>query len=195
MEKDKQQLLLSAVKPAVAKYGTAGASTRVIAEIAGVSDSHIYRFFSSRENLIAEAYKKESCAFLENMVRSIVALKKKEILPLREFAQKVFHLIWIQIQMNLDACLFFNYYYNSPLFVNSKDYYEKQVGHVVDQMASLFSDRESGALCVHSLFSFFSDYGKQMADGRLPNNESTEQTLFEIFYLTLASALNPASKE
>jgi len=190
MKQDKRQLLLDAVKAAVARYGTEKASTRVIAEIAGVSDSHIYRFFNDRENLIAEAYRLENDRYIRRVTEEINHLHLETDIHLEEATRKVFREAWSLMLQDPEFCAFTAYYYHSPMFVNSRDFHQKQVEEVVASIIWLCDDRESATQCAYALFALVYDFGKQVVDGRLPNDEVTERQVYQIFYNILINNSN-----
>ena len=74
-------LLMDAIVRVVAKKGVEGASTRAIAAEAGrgLTDTVIYRFFSSKEDLMQKAFVRESTAFMKQVELVLPSLWENKI--------------------------------------------------------------------------------------------------------------------
>ena len=184
---DNKQKLLDAVKIAVSKYGVDGASTRKIAEEAGVYDVYIYRYFECREALLLEAYELESAPVIDEAVRRIRSLTNNRLgIHLRESAAIVFKGVWEKLTKNPELCIFFNYYYHSHLFEESAaEFHSAQVDKLVSALSWLFDTESEARTVIYALFTLIFDYAQQTVSGRLPNTEETAGSVFSLLYMIL----------
>jgi len=179
--------LIQSVKTAVAVYGVSGMTTRNIAKVAGVSDSNIYRFFDSVEDLMFEAYKRSSTVMIDMMVNEIEQLKNDhEGMHLKECAEQVYMKAWHYLVDDPDVCKFHNYYYNSAEFAGrAMQLHNEQTNRLVQQLSWLFSSEEETVRCLYNLFSMLYSSTRVAVMGVLPNTDENAHKSFEDAYQIL----------
>jgi len=160
MKMDKCDMLLSAVKTAVAQNGVDGASTRVIAKTAGVDDGHIYRFFKTRDELLLAAYMQDSKILIDSVVAEINYLHLRTKLHVPDCAKLIFHKAWTMLLSDPDFCSFAVYYYHSPNFKYAREFHKLQLDQLSESMSWLFDSIETTESCMYSLFNIIYDFAK-----------------------------------
>ena len=68
---DKEAVLLESVVTVVARVGIENASTRLIGQEAGFQDAFIYRYFESKDHLLAQAYREENEKLMNILIQVI----------------------------------------------------------------------------------------------------------------------------
>ncbi len=110
-------LLLDAVVRVVANKGVEGTSTRAVAAEAGggITDTVIYRFFSGKEELMRQAFLRESKAFM-NEVSGIFPVLWEKNISLEQRLRFLWHTVWTHLTHHKAACTFMIRYYYSASF-------------------------------------------------------------------------------
>ena len=184
-------MLIQAVELAVATYGMAGVSTRNITEMAKVSDANIYRFFSSRDELLYQAYA-QSCGNLISMViKNIDQLRDNHMgLHLKDCTRIIFTKIWRCLLDNPNMCKFHMYYYHSLSFEKyAMEFHEGQVKVLVEHLIWLFWNEDDAMRCINNIFSLIYDSAKLVVDGRMPDNDDTANCVFgDIYHLLICQS-------
>lgn len=191
MESVKDQLI-NAVPAAVAMYGVAGVSTRNIADMAGVSDGNIYRFFNGRDDLIYQAYVESSERFFNMVIRYIDELRDNDQgLHLKDCARIIFKNIWRFLLDDPDICRFHTDYYYSRYFEKyALEYHEGRIKEVAEHLMWLFWTESDAVRCMRYIFTLVYDAAKQVTDGRLSDDEETMNIIFEDMFNMLFTSSN-----
>lgn len=175
---DKKDALLNAVKIAVARYGISGVSTRNIAEIAGVSDSHIYRCFKDKEDMLLQAYMRENGAIFNVILREI---DKSHNLPIsfKEKARLSFEKTWRVLLSDADGLTFCVSYYHSNFFSVADDYHNAQLEELTNRLLSYFVTKADCKHAMYSMCSILYDSAYAIVNGHAEDNDEYAERVFE----------------
>ncbi len=110
-------LLLDAVVRVVAQKGVEGTSTRAIATEAGhgLTDTVIYRFFSGKEDLMRQAFLRESRSYMKEMDSRFSVLWERN-LPREQRMRFLWHSLWGWTTAHKTESTFLVRYYYSACF-------------------------------------------------------------------------------
>ena len=184
-----KELLIKAVPAAVAEYGVSGVSTRNIAEIAGVSDGNIYRFFDGRDDLLCHVYKESNERLFRMVIQDIDDLRDNNRgLHLKECTWIVLRNVWRMLLNDPDTCRFQTDYYSSCYFEKyALAFHEEKIREAAAHLSWLFRSGDDAARCIRYVFTLLYDSVKQVLDGRLPDDEETMnlvlEDLFNVLYI------------
>lgn len=192
MVDDKKDALLQSAVRAMAKYGVRDLSTRSISRDAGLNDAYIYRLFTNREDLLAQAYLMEDEKFLRFLGKIFEAVGQSEDLPLRQKAAIAFHSAWRYMIDTPDVCRVFMYYYHSPNFVEyAQREHERMMGELTESIAALFPSFDDAHNCLLTLFAVINTFALGVVNGVLPDTTEVEQKVFGIICASLHIWMHP----
>ena len=146
-------LLMEAIVRAVAKKGVEGASTRAIAAEAGhgLTDTVIYRFFSSKEELMRKAFVRESTAFMQQVELVLPGLWENKI-SREQRLRFLWHTVWTWLSQHKEACAFMiRYYYSASFDENAKTSYLSVWQPIADRLHELLPDTDAETLVYMAL--------------------------------------------
>jgi len=175
---DKKCALLNAVKIAVARYGISGVSTRNIAEIAGVSDSHIYRCFKDKEEMLLQAYMRENGAIFSVILREI---DKSHNLPIsfKEKARLSFDKTWRVLLSDADRLTFCVSYYHSNFFSVADEYHTGQLEELTNRLSDHFATEADCKHAMYSMCSVLYDSAYAIINGHAEDTDEYANRVFE----------------
>lgn len=146
-------LLMDAIVRTVAKKGVEGASTRAIAAEAGhgLTDTVIYRFFSSKEELMRKAFVRESTAFMQQVESLLPVLWEKNI-SREQRLRFLWHTVWTWLSQHKEACAFMiRYYYSASFDETAKNSYQTVWQPIADRLHELLPDTDTETLVYMAL--------------------------------------------
>ncbi len=141
-------LLWDAIVRVVAKKGVEGASTRAIAAEAGhgLTDTVIYRFFVSKEELFLTAFVRESRAFMKQVELLLSVLWEKNI-SCEHRLRFIWHTVWTWLSQHKEACAFMIRYYYSAFFdETAKNSYQAIWQPIAERLRELLPDTDTETL-------------------------------------------------
>ena len=140
----KTAALMDGAIRSVALYGLENASTKTISACCGINEAYIYRYFESKEDLLAKAFEREDKLFLEMILDNFPVLSY-ESLDYEVRCRLLFRRCWSYIIGRPAELKFYMRYYHSLMyhtysFVN----HTKQFSVLVDKMRTAFPADEKG---------------------------------------------------
>ncbi len=145
--------LMDAVVRVVAQKGVEGTSTRAVAAEAGhgITDTVIYRFFSSKEDLMRKAFARESAAFMQQVAQVLPGLWEKNI-SCEQRLRFLWHTVWGWLTQHRESCTFMiRYYYSASFDEQAKDSYRETWQPIADRLRELMPDVDTESLVYMAL--------------------------------------------
>ena len=146
-------LLMDAIVRVVAQKGVEGTSTRAVATEAGhgLTDTVIYRFFSSKEDLMRKAFVRESTAFMQQVESLLPVLWEKNI-SCEQRLRFLWHTTWTWLSQHNAACTFMiRYYYSASFDEQAKRGYQETWQPIADRLHELLPDTDTESLVYMAL--------------------------------------------
>lgn len=193
------RIIFAAIK-AVRQYGLEGVRIQHVSELAGISAGAIYRHFEGKDQLLTECFTyvdKQAAAIFEHvkfeplyMLKDPVGAVKRLWLPYFRF--------WTS---HPDETIFYHRFRDSaffPQYDKSRDvaYFKMFIG-MVQAFKKVFprlNKINQDLLWLHVLTSTVM-YAKYVVEGTLPNNQETEDTVFELLATGLSGYLKPRKRK
>lgn len=193
------RIIFAAMK-AVRQYGLEGVRIQHVSELAGISAGAIYRHFEGKDQLLTECFTyvdKQAAAIFEHvkfeplyMLKDPVGAVKRLWLPYFRF--------WTS---HPDETIFYHRFRDSaffPQYDKSRDvaYFKMFIG-MVQAFKKVFprlNKINQDLLWLHVLTSTVM-YAKYVVEGTLPNNQETEDTVFELLATGLSGYLKPRKRK
>lgn len=193
LDDTKTRIIYAAMK-AVRQYGLEGVRIQNVSELAGMSPGALYRYFDSKEQLIIECFTyvdKQAAAIFEhlkfdpqNMLDDPMGTVKSLWLPYFRF--------WLS---HPDETIFYHRFRDSaffPKYDKNRDvaYFSSFVEMVRAFLRSFpcLKQMNQDLLWLHVLTSTVM-YAKYVVEGTLPNNQETEETIFQLLATGLSGYL------
>lgn len=181
---------------AVRQYGLEGVRIQNVSDLAGVSPGAIYRYFESKEQLLVECFTyvdKQAAAVFEHLRLNPFTLLADPLNAVKELWLPYFR-FWTA---RPDETVFYHRFRDSsffPKYDKSRDItYFKAFIDMVGFFKKAFPDLDrinQDLLWLHVLTSTVL-YAKYVVEGTLPNNQDTEDTVFQLLATGLSGFLKP----
>ena len=195
LDDTKTRIIVAAIK-AVRQYGLEGVRIQNVSELAGISSGAIYRHFDGKDQLLVECFTyvdKQAAAIFER-------LKFNPLLMLTDPMEAIKRL-WLPYfrfwTSHPDETVFYHRFRDStffPKYDKSRDvtYFKTFIG-MVQAFKKVFprlNKINQDLLWLHVLTSTVM-YAKYVVEGTLPNNQETEDTVFQLLTTGLSGYLKP----
>ena len=188
--------IIYAAMAAVRQYGLEGVRIQQVSEFAGITPGAIYRHFASKEQLLIECFTyvdKQAAEIFEHLQFNPLAMLTDPMGAVKELWQPYFR-FWVA---HPDETIFYHRFRDSvffPKYDRTRDvtYFNKFIGMVrAFKMVFPRLDRiNQDLLWLHVLTSTVM-YAKYVVEGTIPNNQETEDTVFQLLTTGLSGYLKP----
>ena len=199
LENTKTRIILATLR-AVRRYGLEGVRIQNISELAELSPGALYRYFDSKEQLMAECFTyvdKQAAAIFDklklnplNMLADPLGAVKSLWLPYFRF--------WVA---RPDETVFYHRFRDSAAFPEFYSTQETSYFDAFGDMVRLFrrlfpslTEINQNLLWLHVLTTTVM-YAKYVVEGQLPNDEETEDTVFQFLSVGLSGYLMPRKQK
>jgi len=189
---------MAAIK-GVREYGLEGVRVQNISQLAGLTQGAMYRYFESKDVLMEACFvyvDKQAAAIFEHMSFNPLTLLKGPAEAVKSLWLPYFR-FWTS---HPDETVFYHRFRDSayfPAFDRQRDigYFEKFVGivHLFKKTFPRLDELNQDLLWLHVLTSTVM-YAKYVVEGVLPNNEETENAVFQLMMTGLTGYLKPGKK-
>ena len=195
LDDTRTRIIFAAIK-AVRHYGLEGMRIQNVSDLAGISPGALYRYFASKDQLIVECFTyvdKQAAAIFEKlefnpltMLTDPMGSVKKLWLPYFRF--------WVA---HPDETVFYHRFRDSAFFPEYDKRRDATYFHTFIGMVRLFMKGfpalrqiNQDLLWLHILTSTVM-YAKYVVEGTLPDNQETEETIFQLLTTGLSGYLKP----
>ena len=188
--------IMSAAMKAVRQYGLEGMRIQNVSDLAGISPGALYRYFESKDQLIIECFTyvdRQAAAIFDQLSFNPLTMLVDPIGAVKKLWLPYFR-FWVA---HPDETVFYHRFRDSaffPKYDRSRDvgYFSVFIG-MVRSFKEVFPglDRmNQDLLWLHILTSTVM-YAKYVAEGVLPANQETEDTVFQLLTCGLSAYLKP----
>ena len=195
LDDTKTRIIYAAMK-AVRQYGLEGVRIQNVSELAGMSPGALYRYFDSKDQLIIECFTyvdKQAAAIFERLKLNPLAMLRDPVGAVKRLWLPYFR-FWTS---HPDETIFYHRFRDSsffPKYNESRDitYFNTFIG-MVQVFKKVFPNLDrinQDLLWLHVLTSTVM-YAKYVVEGVLPNNQETEDTVFQLLATGLNGYLRP----
>lgn len=195
MDDTKTRIIFAAMK-AVRQYGLEGVRIQNVSEFAEISPGAIYRYFESKEQLLAECFiyvDKQAAAIFEHLKFNPQAMLTDPMGVVKGLWLPYFR-FWTA---HPDETIFYHRFRDSsffPKYDKNRDvaYFETFIG-MVRAFKKAFPNLDrinQDLLWLHVLTSTVM-YAKYVVEGVLPHGQETENTVFQLLTTGLSGYLKP----
>ena len=193
---DTKTRIISAAIRAVRQYGLEGVRIQNISDLAGISPGALYRYFGSKDHLMLACFTyvdQQAAAVFEQLSVRPTDMLSDPVAAVRALWLPYFR-FWLS---HPDETIFYHRFRDSaffPQYDKSRDAsYFVTFGGMVRTFRQLFPPLKrinQDLLWLHVLTSTVM-YAKYVAEGVLPANQETEETVFQLLSTGLSGYLRP----
>ena len=191
-----QTRIIFAAMKAVRQYGLEGVRIQNVSELAGISPGAIYRHFTGKEQLLVECFTyvdKQAAEIFEHVSFHPLIMLTDPVGAVKELWLPYFR-FWTS---HPDETVFYHRFRDSTFFPKYDKLRDVGYFHTFIEMVHAFKktfpdlDRiNQDLLWLHVLTSTVM-YAKYVVEGILPNNQETEDTVFQLLSTELSGYLKP----
>lgn len=196
MDDTKTRIIFAAMK-AVRQYGLEGMRIQNVSDLAEISPGALYRYFDSKEQLIVECFTyvdRQVAEIFEHLKLNPLTMISNPLEAVKSLWQPYFR-FWVA---HPDETVFYHRFRDSaffPKYDKSRDvtYFNAFIG-MVRLFKKLFPNLDQmnqDLLWLHVLTSTVM-YAKYVVEGTLPDNQETEDTIFQLLTTGLYGYLKPS---
>lgn len=186
---EKKARLLKGAVLSVAQYGLENTTIRTIGKFAGINEAYTYRYFDSKDHLLAQAYIAENGKLMKLLLRAIE--HENRLIDSRSLEERSAYVIreaWKYLVDSPDICRFLVYYYHSPSFVKyAMEDHAKWIDRLAELLHPVIPDRDEAVTLLYTVFDLIYGFAVQVADGRLPDTVETEGRVFGSTYTVISA--------
>lgn len=193
---DTRTRIISATMKAVRQYGLEGMRIQNVSDLAGISPGALYRYFDSKDQLLVECFTyvdKQAAAIFDRVKFNPLTLAIDPMGAVRSLWQPYFR-FWLA---HPDETVFYHRFRDSaffPKYDKNRDsaYFSTFVGMVrlFLKVFPALRPISHDLLWLHILTSTVM-YAKYVVEGTLPDNQETEDTIFQLLTTGLSGYLKP----
>ena len=188
--------ILYATMKAVRRYGLEGVRIQNVSKLAGISPGALYRYFDGKDQLLVECF-----TYVDRQAAAIFEHLRFDPLSMRIDPMRAIKGLWLPYfrfwTSHPDETVFYFRFRDSvsfPQYDKGRDvtYFNTFIGMVQAFKGAFPSlDRiDQDLLWLHVLTSTVM-YAKYVVEGILPNNQETEDTVFQLLTIGLSGYLKP----
>ena len=195
LDDTKTRIIAAAIK-AVRQYGLEGVRIQNVSELAGISAGAIYRHFDGKDQLLAECF-----TYVDKQAAEIFEHLKFNPLMMLTDPMGAVKGLWLPYfrfwTSHPDETVFYHRFRDStffPKYDKSRDvtYFKTFIGmvHTFKKVFPSLDRMNQDLLWLHVLTSTVM-YAKYVVEGTLPDNQETEDTVFQLLATGLSGYLKP----
>ncbi|MCI8573640.1 MAG: TetR/AcrR family transcriptional regulator [Oscillibacter sp.] len=193
MDDTKMRIIYAAMK-AVRQYGLEGVRIQNVSELAGISPGAIYRYFDGKDQLLIECF-----TYVDKQAAEIFEHLRFNPLTMLTDPMKAVKKLWLPYfrfwTSHPDETVFYHRFRDStffPKYDKSRDitYFKTFIGmvHAFKKVFPSLDQINQDLLWLHVLTSTVM-YAKYVVEGILPDNQETEDTVFQLLTTGLSGYL------
>jgi len=181
---------------AVRQYGLEGTRIQNISELAGLSQGALYRYFSSKDELMVACFTyvdRQAAALFEHLKLDPIAMLTDPMGAVKRLWQPYFR-FWVA---RPDETVFYHRFRDSAMFpaydkTRDVSYFDDFVGMVrlFKKLFPRLDEIDQDLLWLHVLTTTVM-YAKYVVEGVVPNTQETEDTVFQFLTTGLKGYLLP----
>lgn len=187
MKKEEMRLnLINATIRIIAREGLDKATTKSIANEAGLNEVYIYRNFKDKEDLFVKAYELLDRELLDTLMSNI-SIMTVDSIDFIDRCRLLFEKLWDFMVGNSDRCLCYVRYFYSPYFAKySIESHRLAYDHVVELFTPSFTDDADVWMILNHILDVIMSFAVKVHTGQLENDEGNRYHVFNVIYQSVS---------
>lgn len=193
---DTRTRIISAAMKAVREYGLEGVRIQNVSDLAGISPGALYRYFDSKDRLMMECFTyvdRQAAGIFERLKLNPVSMLADPVGAVKSLWLPYFR-FWVA---HPDETVFYHRFRDSAFFPKYHETLDTSYFSVFADMVRTFRAKfpslkrmNQDLLWLHILTCTVL-YAKYVVEGVLPDNQETEDTVFQLLCTGLSGYLKP----
>lgn len=186
-DEKRREALMDATVKVIAEHGLENTATNMICSESGVNVAYIYRFFDSKEDLIANTFAAEDVLFLNTILENFPVLQYDSI-DYQMRCQVLFMKCWNFLMERRQPLVFYvRYYYSSSFQKYAYAAHMRRYAVLIEKMKTAFPETvDVRAVLHHILDTLLGEAMKQVNDPQGSNDLAAEKAFYLIFSVVKA---------
>lgn len=178
-------ILMTRTMEVMASAGLDKTTTKAIVEGTGINEGYIYRFFESKEEMMAAVFEQLDEELIGKVVESVVCVRDPGMTVENRW-WLTFVSVWQFLLGNPPKCLAYIRYYYSPYFQRySSKGHDQRLGALTEKMRESFREEANVRMILHHVLNVMMDFAVKVFDNELPDNEDTAEHVFRLVYVSV----------
>ena len=195
LDSTRTRIIYAAMK-AVRQYGLEGVRIQNVSRLAGISPGALYRYFDSKDRMIIECFTyvdKQAAAIFDQLSFDPLTILTDPMGAVRSLWQPYFR-FWTA---HPDETIFYHRFRDSAFFPKYDKVRDFAYFNTFIEMVRLFKkaypalDRINQDLLWYHVLTSTIMYAKYVVEGALPDDQDTEDTIFQLLTTGLSGYLKP----
>lgn len=176
---------------AVAEYGLENTSTRLISELAGSNEAYIYRYFNSKEDLLAQAFAEGDTRFLNVILKNFPVLHYNSI-DYESRCNLLFQRCWNYIMSCPERVIFYiRYYYSSSFQKYAYADHMERYAVLIEKMRSAFPEAVDVGAILHYVLDALLGLAMHQISNPQPDPEQVAKRNFQMLFSVVRTYIKP----
>lgn len=169
----------------IASEGLDKTTTKAIVKDTDIPEAYIYQYFSSKDELFAEAFEKLDEELFSRAELNIPIMYTAE-LDCEMQCRTYFSAMWRFMLDNRERCITFIRYYYSPYFEKySSLQHKERYLPLVEEFSKAFVDEANVWMLLNHILNVMLDFAVKVFYGAVGDNEDTAEHVFRLVYYSI----------
>lgn len=187
----KRTALINGSVRAVAESGLENTSTRLISDLAGINEAYIYRYFNSKEDLLAQAFAEGDTRFLNVILENFPVLHYSSI-DYESRCSLLFQRCWDYIMSCPERVIFYiRYYYSSSFQKYAYADHMDRYAIVLEKMRSAFPDTVDVGAIMRYVFDTLLGLALHQITNPHPDEALIAERSFQMLFSVVRTYIKP----
>lgn len=176
---------------AVAESGLENTSTRLISDLAGINEAYIYRYFNSKEDLLAQAFAEEDTRLLKVILKNFPVLRYHSI-DYESRCNLLFSRCWNYVLKSPEHLLFYvRYYYSSSFQKYAYADHMERYSVVLEKMRDAFPETVDVGAIMRYVLDTLLGLALHQATNPQPDDALVAKRSFQMLFSVVRAYVKP----
>ncbi len=181
--------LINSAIDVIATQGLDKATTKLIANVAGLNEVYIYRNFNDKEDLFVKVFEYLDDKLVDAIACSLPVMLKDQF-KIEDRCKTLFTSVWKFLVENENKCRSYISYYYSPYYYKySAIRHDEIYKDIVEICSSAFIDGTDVLTALNCALDIMFALAVKVFNGKLENNEETAKIAYDFVYSAVKSKL------
>ena len=169
----------------IAECGLDHTTTKAITSGTGINEVYIYRYFGSKEALLAKTFDKLDSELVTAIALSLPVMYERSV-PYEVRCRRFFDGIWAFLLGNKEKCLAFVRYYYSTYFTKlSVDDHKIRYTPLVNAFSLAFKTEADVWMILNHILNVMLDFAVKVHNGQMSNEDNYVEHVFRVVYVSV----------
>lgn len=169
----------------IARDGLDKTTTKAITAGTGINEAYIYRHFSDKEDLLAQAFDRLDEEFVAKTVKDFSIMSLKE-LDFETRCRRYFFSVWEFLNKCKEECLAYIRYYYSPYFQkNSAEKHKARFLPLIEKFEGAFKEEADVWMILNHILHVMLAFSVMVHNEQMPMDDDYSEHVFRVIYVSV----------